>query len=66
MSKPVEKEIPLKCMNCEREFVGWAELKEHYIQDGTVLWKTVFNHPLDKCPHCRSPRVVARDENLMS
>jgi hypothetical protein len=65
-TKTVIKEIPLKCLDCEREFPGSAELKEQYIQDGSVLWKTIFNHALDNCPYCRSHRVVARDEHLMS
>ena len=64
-TKTVTKEIPLKCLNCEHEFDGLAELKEHYIQDGAVLWKTCFNHPLVNCPRCRSHRVIARDERLM-
>jgi hypothetical protein len=36
-TKTVVKDIPLKCLNCEKEFDGSAELKEHYIQDGAVF-----------------------------
>ena len=64
--KPVIKQIPLECLDCEREFPGSAELKEQCIQDGSVLWKTIFNHALGDCPYCRSHRVVARDEHLRS
>jgi hypothetical protein len=65
-TKTVTKEIPLKCLDCEREFPGWAEFKEQYIQDGSVLVKTIFNHALDNCPYCGSPNVVPRDEHLRS
>jgi hypothetical protein len=64
-SIPVEKEIPLKCLDCEHEFVGRAELIEHYIQDGAVLARTCFNHTLENCPRDGSPRVIAQDANLM-
>jgi hypothetical protein len=62
---PVEKEIPLKCLNCGHEFVGLAALIEHYVQDGTVYWKTCFDHTIDHCPRDRSPRVLPQDQRLM-
>jgi hypothetical protein len=67
-TKTVTKQISLKCLDCEREFPGSAEYKEQYIQDGSVLWKTVLNHVLDDCPYpdCRSHRVVPREEHLRS
>jgi hypothetical protein len=64
-TKTVPKAIPLKCLDCGHEFVGLAELKEHYIQDGAVLWRTCFNHALDPCPRDRSHGVIARDQRLM-
>jgi DNA-directed RNA polymerase subunit RPC12/RpoP len=60
-TKSVMKEIPLKCLNCGREFVGSAVLKEHYVESGSVLVKTVFDRALVDCPYCESHRVVAQD-----
>jgi hypothetical protein len=64
-TKPVERDILLKCLNCEHEFIGRAALIEHYVQDGTVLARTCFDHTLENCPRDGSPRVIARDANLM-
>ena len=60
-AKSVMKEITLKCLNCEREFPGPAVLKEHYVESGSVLVKTIFDRALVDCPNCGSHRVVARD-----
>jgi DNA-directed RNA polymerase subunit RPC12/RpoP len=59
--KPVAKQTPLKCLNCEREFDGFAMHKEHYVESGTVLARTVFDRALVDCPNCGSHSVVARD-----
>jgi hypothetical protein len=59
--KPVAKQTPLKCQDCEHEFDGFAMHKEHYGESGTVLARTVFDRALVDCPNCGSHRVVARD-----
>jgi hypothetical protein len=65
-TKTVPKQIPLKCLDCEHEFDGSAIYKEHYVESGTVLAKTVFARALVDCPNCGSHKVVARDEHLRS
>jgi DNA-directed RNA polymerase subunit RPC12/RpoP len=65
-TKTVPKQTPLKCLDCEHEFDGMAMYKEHYVESGTVLAKTVFDRALVDCPNCGSHRVVARDEHLRS
>lgn len=60
-TKTVTKQTSLKCLDSEYEFYMLAVLKEHYVESGSVLAKTVFDHALDDCPYCRSHRVVARD-----
>jgi DNA-directed RNA polymerase subunit RPC12/RpoP len=65
-TKTVGKQMPLKCLDCEREFPGSAVLKEHYVESGTILAKTRFDRALEDCPNCGSHRVVARDKHLMS
>jgi len=59
--KPVAKKTPLKCLDCEHEFDGFAMHKEHYVESGTVLARTVFDRALVDCPNCGSHRVEARD-----
>ena len=65
-AKTVAKQTPLKCLDCEREFNGLAAHKEHYVESGSVLAKTVFDRALVDCPNCGSHKVVARDEHLRS
>jgi DNA-directed RNA polymerase subunit RPC12/RpoP len=59
-TKTVSKQTPLKCLDCEHEFDGLAIHKEHYIESGSVLAKTVFDRAQVDCPNCGSHRVVAR------
>ena len=59
-TKTVAKQTPLKCLDCGREFDGRAVHKEHYVESGSVLAKTVFDRALVDCPYCRSHRVEAR------
>ena len=59
-TKTVAKQTPLKCLDCEHEFDGRAVHKEHYVESGSVLAKTVFDRALVDCPNCGSHRVVAR------
>jgi hypothetical protein len=65
-TKAVSKQTPLKCLECEHEFDGRAVHKEHYVESGSVLAKTVFDRALVDCPTCGSHKVVARDEHLTS
>ncbi len=59
-TKTVTKRIALKCQNCEHEFDGLARHKEHYVESGSVLAKTIFDRALDDCAKCGSRMVVAR------
>jgi hypothetical protein len=43
-----------------QEVDGLAMHKEHYVESGSVLARTVFDHVLDDCPYCGSYRVVER------
>jgi hypothetical protein len=52
-TKAVPKQTPLKCLDCEHEFDGMAMHKEHYVESGSVLAKTVFDRALVDCPNCR-------------
>ena len=60
-TKTVAKQTPLRCLDCECEFDGRAIHKEHYVESGTVLVRTVFDRALVDCEECKSPRVEARD-----
>ena len=60
-TKTVSKQTPLKCLDCEHEFDGLAIHKEHYVESGSVLARTVFDRALVDCEECDSPKVVARD-----
>jgi DNA-directed RNA polymerase subunit RPC12/RpoP len=60
-TKTVSKQTPRKCLDCEHEFDGLAIHKEHYVESGSVLARTVFDRALVDCPNCGSHRVVARD-----
>jgi hypothetical protein len=59
-TKAVAKRTPLKCLDCGCKFQGRAVYKEHYVERGTVLAKTVFDRALENCPVCRSHRVDER------
>jgi hypothetical protein len=61
-TKKVTRQTPLRCLDCEHEFVGWAQFTEHYVESGTILAQTTFDHALDDCPECRSHRVDARNQ----
>jgi DNA-directed RNA polymerase subunit RPC12/RpoP len=58
--KAVSKRTALKCLDCGREFVGRAVHKEHYVESGTILARTVFDRSLEDCPACGSHRVDER------
>jgi hypothetical protein len=60
-TKTVSKQTPLKCLDCEHEFDGLAIHKEHYVESGSVLARTVFDRALVDSEECDSPKVVARD-----
>jgi hypothetical protein len=60
-TKAVAKRTPLKCLDCGCKFQGRAVYKEHYVERGTVLAKTVFDRALENCPVCRSHRVDAQN-----
>ena len=48
--KPVAKQTPLKCLDCEHEFDGFAMHKEHYVESGTVLARTSSIAPWSTAP----------------
>jgi hypothetical protein len=59
-TRAIKKLTPLRCKDCGHEFVGQSVRKEHYVEGGTVLAKTVFDRALDDCLACGSHRVEAR------
>jgi hypothetical protein len=61
-TRTITKPTPLRCLDCGHEFVGRAVHKEHYVESGTVLARTVFDRALEDCPVCRSHRVDARNQ----
>jgi hypothetical protein len=60
-TRTVTKQTPLKCLDCDHEFDGLAMHNEHYVESGSVLARSVFDHALVNCVSCESHRVVARD-----
>jgi predicted Zn-ribbon and HTH transcriptional regulator len=60
-TRTIAKPTPLRCLDCGHEFFGQAVHKEHYLESGTVLARTVFDRALEDCPVCRSHRVDERN-----
>jgi hypothetical protein len=53
------RQKPLKCLDCEHEFVGSPEYVVHTVQGQTV--REVFNRVVAKCPISDFHRVTLRD-----
>jgi hypothetical protein len=54
------RQMPLKCLDCEHEFVGPTEYVVHTVDGQTV--RAVFNRVVAKCPRvdCGSYAVTLR------
>ena len=60
-TRTIKKLTPLRCKDCGHEFVGQAVHKEHYVESGTILAKSVFDRVLEDCPVCGSQKIDERN-----